>query len=322
MAVHIRKRSDISTNVRILKLRRFATHFILTLCWYLRPAWAVALVKRHVFRPAGYRTRAEENQFLGSGSKFQIDIHGKTVQGWKWGEGPGVLFVHGWNGRGIQFHRFFTPLIDAGFAPITFDAPAHGESSGKTSSYFEWTDTVRALLNSKNELNINAIVGHSLGGSAVINALYNEKISVPTVLLAPVFKLQEILFNTFSHYGIPAYVYRKAIEEYEHRFGYTLKNANPCNLLPTVDTEFLVIHDRQDQAIPFQDSVEMAAAWPHVILHETTGLGHRRILSDREIVEFTTKYLIGRMETPEIPQLGFEQHPEAGYQYGKISAAM
>ena len=322
MAIRFRKLSNYSTNVRIDTLKRFAIRSLLTLFWYISPAITVAFVKKHVFRPAGYRTSTEEKQFLGSGSKFQIDIHGKTVQGWKWGEGPGVLFVHGWNGRGIQFHRFFAPLIEAGFTAITFDAPAHGESSGKTSSYFEWTDTVRAILNSQNELNISAIIGHSLGGSAVINALYKEKISVPTVLIAPVFKLKEILFNTFNLYGIPEYVYRKAIEEYEHRFGYTLKNANPCNLLPAVNTDLLVIHDRQDPAIPFQDSEKMAEAWPHVILHETRGMGHRRILSDRKIVEFTTGYLVSRIQISEMPQPGFEQHPETVRQFGKISAAM
>jgi len=322
MTVRLRTLSNNSTNVRTITMKRLVIHALLNLSWRIAPALAVGLVKKHVFRPAGYRTSIEEEQFLDTGSKFQIDIHGKTVQGWKWGEGPSVLFVHGWNGRGIQFKLFFEPLVEAGYTVIIFDAPAHGDSGGKTSSYFEWTDTIRAVLSSPNGFNVKGLIGHSLGGSAVINALSKKNISIPAVLIAPVFRLEEILFNTFRLYGIPERVYHRAIEEYEHRFGYTLKNANPGKLLQAIDAELLVIHDRQDQAIPFRDSSETARTWPHVMLHVTTGLGHRRILSDRDTVDFATDYMINQIESSKMPQLGFEDHPRAVRQIGKISAVI
>lgn len=306
----------------MFKIKPIIIRLLLKIFWNISPAIAVSFVKKHAFRPAGYRTSTEEKKILDSGSKFQIDIHGKTVRGWKWGAGPGVLFVHGWNGRGIQFSRFFAPLRRAGYAVITFDAPAHGESGGKTSSYFEWTDTVRAILNSQNEFNIKGMIGHSLGGSAVINALSKENISVPTVLIAPVFRLKEILFNTFSLYGIPEFVYRKAIEEYELRFGYTLENNDPVKLLPAVDTDLLIVHDRHDRAIPFQDSKDVADAWSTVMLHETEGLGHRRILADRKIVKCIADYVIDRIESSEMPQLELATHLKAVRQFGKISAVL
>ena len=240
---------------------------------------------------------------------------------WKWGEGPSILFAHGWNGRGVQFNRFFGPLTEAGYSIIAFDAPAHGESSGKKSSYFELTDTIRLILNSPHH-DIRGVVGHSMGGSAVINALSKEEISLPTVLIAPVFKLEEILFNTFNFYGIPEFVYRKAISEYENRFGYKMNDDNPIHLMPVIKTDLLVVHDRQDRAIPFQDSEEMAKSWSNVILHDTNGLGHKRILLDHKIVNRVVGYLVNRIESSEIPKLNFEQHINTAAQLGKISAAL
>ena len=320
MTIRVRKFKKISTNVRIINFRRLSIRIILKLYWNISPAMAKRFVKNHFFKPADYQTTEKEKQILGNGSKFQIHMHGKTIQGWKWGEGPGILFVHGWNGRGIQFYKFFKSLRQAGFAIITFDAPGHGESTGRTSSYFEWTDTVRAILNSSNGFNIRGIIAHSLGGSAVINALSKEKISVPTVLIAPAIKLKQILFNTFNLYGIPAIIYRKVIEEFEHRFRYTLKDDNPSNLIPEIDTDVLIVHDQQDETVPFMDSEEFAKILPRVMLHETDGLGHRKILTDYKIVELITEYVISRSITAQVQNSDLDHTTTADCQPEKVSA--
>jgi pimeloyl-ACP methyl ester carboxylesterase len=277
-------------------------------------------VKNHIFKPADYQIGAEEKRILKNGSKFQFDIHGKTIQGWKWGEGPGILFVHGWNGRGIQFYKFFNSLKRAGFAIVAFDAPGHGESTGTTSSYFEWTDAVRAILTSSNGFRISGIIAHSLGGSAVINTLSKEKISVPTVLLAPAIRLKQILFNTFNLFGIPPYIYKKVIEEYEHRFGYTLDGDNPSNLISQVNPDLLIVHDQEDGTIPYEDSKEIAETLPTVMLHETKGLGHKRILTDRKIVELITEYIISQNMTVKMRHSDLHHNLETDCQSGKLTA--
>ena len=314
----MRKLANKSTYVRTFKFKQSAIRSFLTICWYLAPAMAVRFVKKHVFRPANYHTSAEEKRVLDIGSTFQIEVHGKTIKGWRWGEGPGILFVHGWNGRGVQFHRFFDLITKAGYSAITFDAPGHGESSGHTSSYFEWTDTIRVLLNSQHP-KIVGMVGHSLGGSAVINALSKEQIAIPTALIAPVFKLKEILFSTFELYGIPGAVYRGAISEYEARFGYTMNNDNPHRLLSAIETDLLVVHDRQDQAIPFQDSEEMAMMWPNIHINETERLGHRRILTDHDVAMVVVGYLINQIRSSEKPTLKFEQHSNSAPLFEKLT---
>lgn len=308
MAIKVRKLEKFSTNVRYFNYKTNVIRTLLKMLWSVSPAIAVNLVKKHVFSPADYRTGAEEGQILKKGSKFEVDVNGKTIRGWKWGAGPGILFVHGWNGRGIQLFRFFAPLIRAGYAVIAFDAPGHGESDGKTSSYFEWTDTVRTLLNPEHEFNIIGMIGHSLGGSAIINALSKEDISVPGVLIAPAIRLKDVLFNAFDLFGIPEVVYRKAIKEFENRFGYTLEKDDPWKLLPMVKSKFLIVHDRQDCSIPFMDSHDMAAKRPNVMLHETIGLGHRNILRDRKIVELATNYILGHSRPSHTQQTAPESN--------------
>ena len=64
----------------------------------------------------------------------------------------------------------------------------------------------------------------------------------------------------------------------------------------------------------------MANDWPHVILHETTGLGHQRILSDPGTVNFTIKYIIDHIESLEKSRPGFDEQLEDILYFEKISA--
>ena len=53
----------------------------------------------------------------------------------------------------------------------------------------------------------------------------------------------------------------------------------------------LIVHDRGDAEIPYQDGVDTAAAWPGAELLTTEGLGHRLILRDPEVVERATRFV-------------------------------
>lgn len=55
----------------------------------------------------------------------------------------------------------------------------------------------------------------------------------------------------------------------------------------------LVIHDRDDREVPFADGEAVAHAWPNVTLHQVTGLGHRRLLKDPDVIARTAAFLQG-----------------------------
>ncbi|UCD90755.1 MAG: hypothetical protein JSW04_04820 [Desulfobacterales bacterium] len=117
-----------STNVRNIKLKKRSTHLLITAMWHLLPTLTRRILKEHIFSPKRYDLTPGERKYLETGEPFRIYVHGKTIRCWKWGRGPGILFVHGWNGRGVHFRHFFDTFINAGYTVIAYDAPAHGES--------------------------------------------------------------------------------------------------------------------------------------------------------------------------------------------------
>lgn len=285
------KTHDKSTNVRVGWMRQSVTHGLFGFAWRWVPGLTRWIALRLFFAPSGYRTNSVEKACLKQGRPFQFRVNDKTIKGWKWGRGPAVLLVHGWNGRGIQFHGFVAPLVRAGYTAIAIDGPAHGASTGRITSYFEFTDTVRTLLSDSRNPDIQGIIAHSFGAAAVVNALAKEGLAIKMVGIAPVLRLRELLFNTFDQIGIPRSVYTSLIGEFETRFGYRLKTDNPCRLIHSLSGSALIVHDEKDRTASIRDSDEQARKHENVSLHTTHGLGHRRILTDSKVIQLCVAYL-------------------------------
>lgn len=280
-----------STNVRCINAKQRGTHVLLTGLWHLAPNATKRLILKRFFKPRSYALTPLERQFLENGTPFYIHVHDKKIRCWKWGSGPAILFVHGWNGRGVNFAHFFKPLIHAGYSVITYDAPAHGKSEGLVTNYFELSDTVRSFLDPSHGFNIQSIIAYSIGASATINCISKEKPLIDVVLIAPALKLKEILFNAFNHHGVPKIVYRNLVAEMERYYGYDVHQDNPYVLAKTISTKMLIVHDKDDRTIPYADSKILSEKTDHVFLHTTEGLGHKRILRDNTVVDLITAYI-------------------------------
>ncbi len=291
MAKKVVKMKSLSTNVRYIKAKQKGTHFFLTALWHLAPNTTKNILLKKFFKPASYPLTPLERRYLENSTSFHIRVHDKNIQCWKWGRGPGILFVHGWNGRGVNLAHFFERFINAGYSVITYDAPAHGKSEGQATNYFELTDTVRSFLDPSHGLNIQGIIAYSIGASAAINCISKEKPSIDTVLIAPALKLKEILFNAFNLHGVPEIAYRNLVAEMEEYYGYDVHQDNPYVLAKTISTKMLIVHDKEDRTIPYMDSKILSEKTDHVDLHTTEGLGHKRILRDNAIVDIITAYI-------------------------------
>lgn len=283
--------NNYSTNVRVNILKRYFTFISMYLSWYIfRPALK-RFIRKQFFAPRSYQISETEKQYLEQGERFEIIVHDQKVQCWKWGKGPSIIFAHGWNGRGVQFCQFFNEVIKNGYSVIAFDGPAHGESEGKTSSYFQMTDTVRALIIYLQPENVFGLVGHSFGASAIINTLSKEHYQIPAVLIAPALKLKELLDRTFYTVGLPKSILKSLITDYEEKFSYNLKKDNPINLLKTFSLKALIVHDSEDLVTPFTESEEIADLYDSIELFRTDGLGHKRVLTKKSVINKTIDYL-------------------------------
>lgn len=302
-----------STNVRSNGGREWAMRQAFKALSAASPRLTERLVEKLFFTPGSYTPTAEERRRLGEGEPFQIRVHGRRICGWRWGDGPGVLLVHGWSGRGIQLSRYIDPLVRAGHAAVAIDGPAHGDSEGRSTSYFEFTDVVRTLIAPEQGFSIQGIVAHSFGAAAAVNALARQEKPMKTVLLAPALHLRKTVFDALERHGIPPRVFETIIAAYEARFGYSLERDDPHRLLEKLRSPALVVHDLDDPVIAHADSEALCERFGQVTLKTTSGLGHRRIMSDPDVVEAGVSHLLqDRGDAPAAARSanGEPQHPD------------
>ena len=79
-----------------------------------------------------------------------------------------VLLVHGWSGRSTQLFAFADKLLENGYMVISFDGPAHGKSTGRTTMMPEFLKTIEKINTTFGPF--EAAIGHSFGATSLYNA--------------------------------------------------------------------------------------------------------------------------------------------------------
>lgn len=207
------------------------------------------------------------------------------------GDGPTLLFIHGWNGRGAQFQHFFQPALDAGFSILFFDAPAHGLSEGEMTNYLEITESIQNIFNHEIGENIVGVVAHSLGSAAIVNHLSRHHNLAKLVLIAPALRLMELLFTSFQMHGVPRKTYVKLVREVEEQFQIPLETQNPIDLIYHIKNDILIIHDKNDNTAPIIPSIQVANDLENVELMKTEGYGHSHLLKHKFVVERAINFM-------------------------------
>jgi pimeloyl-ACP methyl ester carboxylesterase len=255
----------------------------------LAPGIAARWAEAIFCRPPRNDLRPVEAAFLATGLRHTVRSEEQDLAAWSWGEGPVVVLTHGWGGRAGRFSALAQALVEAGFRVVLFDAPAHGASIGHQASLPQFSHALRAVGNSVGP--IYGLVGHSLGGAAVPLAMRNGLPAERAVLLSP--PADVILFShAFAeHLHIPLRAHQMMRRNLEDRLRIRWEELHVPTLARAMTAAALVVHDREDQDVPFSHGEEIARAWPGAQLMATTGLGHRAILRDPEVIRRTITFL-------------------------------
>jgi pimeloyl-ACP methyl ester carboxylesterase len=253
------------------------------------PEGAAALAERMFLTPRRHPRPDVEVQLLAGGWQVPLSTRYGELMAWEWGdEGPRVLLVHGWEGRGAQLGALVAPLTGAGFRVVAFDAAGHGDSPGQRSSLFHVADAVERAAEVYGPL--HAIVTHSMGGASTLWASRLAPLASRLVMVAPPIDLRDFTRVLSRTLGLPEDVRGRVHRRLGARFGVPMEAVRAEKLASAMRGPALIVHDEGDREVPFACGEAIARAWPGAELVRTQGLGHRRILRDPHVLDVITEF--------------------------------
>jgi pimeloyl-ACP methyl ester carboxylesterase len=231
------------------------------------------------------------------GDRFRVPVPGGSVVGWSFGDGAPVYLVHGWGGSAAQLGAFVEPLVGAGFRVVAFDAPSHGASppgpSGRRSSTIvEFAAALRAVAAVHGPA--HAVVAHSLGCAGAAVALRDGLAASRAVFVAPFVDVVPYTHGFARRFGFGERVRARMLRRFERRFGVPMSHFELTGMARQMTPPpVLVVHDRGDRETSWSGGRDLSRAWPGARLLTTSGLGHRRILSDPKVVAEVVRFVAG-----------------------------
>ncbi|HEY8091254.1 MAG TPA: alpha/beta hydrolase [Polyangiaceae bacterium] len=290
-------RPDNSTTVRTppgpdpLALR--ATRGALGILSRVAPEGAAAVAERMFLTPRRRPRPDAEWDVLLTGEHVVLPTRHGDLAAWEWGsDGPRVLLVHGWEGRGSQLGGLVAPLTALGFRVATFDAPAHGDSPGRRSSLFHFADAIESAAQVFGPL--HGIVTHSMGGASALWAYRDGPLAARTVMIAPPVDLRDFTRTLSTTLSLPERVRQRVHRRLGARFGVPVEQVRAERLARTMCGPLLVIHDENDREVPIACGEAVASAWPGAELLRTRGLGHQRILRGADTLRAVVRFVAQR----------------------------
>ncbi len=193
------------------------------------------------------------------------------------------------------------PVIEtyraAGYRVMSLDLPGHGASPGRRLTMVSAVDaaeTVSAWFGP-----FAAVVGHSFGGAVAANAAAGSIRGIPPlaasrlVLIAAPSSLPAIFTDFGNMLNLGPRTRTAVAGRVEKIAGRPLREFTGSLQLAAAPLPTLVIHAPDDREVAPGHAKLYASAGRHVRLHWAPGLGHRRILADRGVLEAALGFVAG-----------------------------
>jgi pimeloyl-ACP methyl ester carboxylesterase len=216
---------------------------------------------------------------------------GKRIAVYHWGKGPTVILVHGWSGRAAQLGELAEPLVAAGYRVVAFDAPAHGRSDGRDTTMPEISEAILRLVSEFSP--VHAVIAHSFGVACVLFALQQRGFAQRVVAFSPPATVEGLMEKFSGTLALSPRTVQILRDMLVQRFGAGMwSRFSAQHMARSARLPALIIHDRDDRDVPWQEGEAVARAWPHARFLRTEGLGHRRILRDPEVIDRAVRFLV------------------------------
>jgi pimeloyl-ACP methyl ester carboxylesterase len=200
-----------------------------------------------------------------------------------------VLLVHGWSGRGTQLFKIAEELLQNGYSTISFDAPAHGKSEGKTTIMSDFIESILEI--EKHYGPFEFAIGHSLGGMSVLNAIKDGLKVKKAVIIGSGDIVQDILDDFIFKLGLKPEMSKRLCTYFENKYQTKMDHYSAYRAAANVKIPVLVVHDNHDPEVSVKAGIHIHEHLENGTLLLTDNLGHRKILGNQNVIKRIIEFI-------------------------------
>jgi len=215
---------------------------------------------------------------------LKIESINKDVMVYRYGfSKKKVLIVHGWAGRGTQLYQLSDKILENKMMVISFDGPAHGLSTGKTTIITDFVETIKEV--NKKYGPFEAAIGHSFGAMSLLNAVARGLDIPKLVLIGADNSIREITQQFVKKIELKPIIAIKLEQLFYKKYNVNIEDYSSRNAAKKVDIPTLVIHDSNDKFVPVSSAITIRQSLKNGELLITNGLGHHKIFKDNFVIQ-------------------------------------
>ncbi|WP_109299876.1 alpha/beta hydrolase [Aquimarina sp. AU474] len=238
--------------------------------------------------PQKGKIQPDQEYFLEEAEDEIVMVNDTYIQTYLWPSlGETVLMIHGWESNAHRWKGLIQKLQEQGYNIVAFDAPAHGNSSGKILNVPLYTQCLQKMVELYRP---NHLIGHSVGGMTLIfhqHSFPNQEID-KLIVLAPPAELARIM-KTYQGILRLSKKFMTALDEYfKNKHGFYFEEFSVAEFSKSLTLPGLLIHDKYDEVAPYSEAVSISKNWNNVQFNTTEEFGHSLFFDevDDMIIDF------------------------------------
>tara|TARA_B110000967_G_scaffold204131_1_gene246080 strand:- start:1530 stop:2357 length:828 start_codon:yes stop_codon:yes gene_type:complete len=237
-------------------------------------AYASILALQLFSKPRGGQLTTNGKLFLDSATKETLFYDDLPIQTYQWkGTKETILLAHGWESNSSRWRSEIEKLHKEGYNIIALDGPAHGGSGSDTFNAILYSEFINVVCQ---KFQPSVFLGHSVGAMAVIFFLQKQTYHAAQkiVLLGAPSAFTGIMERYKEMMGYTAKIDKGIDHQIKLKFGHLPSYFSTANFVKNIDAKGLIVHDKKDPIIPYQDALDIELQFKNARLISTEGLGH------------------------------------------------
>jgi len=268
----------------------------------LSPRLAAAAAFRLFLRTFRHPLRAEDGAILARATRHELRAGIDSIVVYEWaGAGPTAIILHGWGSSAARFTLLAQALHARGWRVLAVDAPGHGASGSNSSSlpqFMAALDEVVARCGPP-----RALIGHSLGALAIAcrhtggPPAWARDLAAIVLISMPV-GAEYLIRKYIEALGLSAATEQRLLQRFRARFHAEPRDFQTMPGASRATARLLLVHDRQDDIVPYDHSVQLHRQVPGAVFLGTDGQGHSKLTRDTTTIARIVEFIDSSARTP------------------------